>query len=351
MPTNTDFASGQEPAADYPVLTQPAGQRGFGENYAFWIHDDATGIQINGHLNTNEDIGAYGLRIARLSVLFPNGRTYLLHHTGGGSDDTSVAGGSLRYRCVDPFRRWTCEFDGVMNDVTIARTFTSSAPLDCPHVHARFRIDTEMVAPAWLQGSFTEGGLGPVKGFIGGTRYEQLFRASGELRVGEEAFPIEGFGNRTHRMGVRELAGAGDGPRMLGHVWAAAAFPGGSGFALQSYPTDGGKLAWAEGHVVRNGALVPVEVVCVPWLCSYQPSGEQFRIVLRARDGEIFEVTGETLATFNGIMLPAATPAEQVPLFQSCVRYRFGGETAVNMLERSLRRGCIETGIGRPQRC
>jgi len=34
--------------------------------------------------------------------------------------------------------------------------------------------------------------------------------------------------------------------------------------------------------------------------------------------------------------------------FQSYARYEMRGETAINMIERSLRHGAIETGVGRP---
>lgn len=47
-------------------------------------------------------------------------------------------------------------------------------------------------------------------------------------------------------------------------------------------------------------------------------------------------------------MVPAPAARDQIPVFQSYVRYALRGESAANMLERSLRRSCIETGVGRP---
>jgi len=347
--TAADFASGLPAARDYPILAQPPGQASFGENQAFWIHDEASGVQINGHLNSCEDIGAYAQRVAKLSVLFPNGRTLLIRETGAGSDETSVASANLRYRCLEPFRRWSCEFDGVMQDTTITRAYGTGAILDFPRVPVSFRIDTEMAAPAWIQGAFTDGGLGPVEAFIGGERYEQLFRATGRLRVGNDTIDWSGYGDRTHRMGRRDLSVSPIAEPMMGHVWAAAAFPSGAGFGFQTYPTADGGVLWAEGYVVQDGALVAAEVVRAPWLKSYWPAGERIDIALRTRDGELFEIAGETVASFIGMMRPAIRPADQVPLFQSYARYEMRGERAINMIERSLRRSCIETGVGRPQ--
>jgi hypothetical protein len=135
---------------------------------------------------------------------------------------------------------------------------------------------------------------------------------------------------------------------MLGHVWAAALFPSGAGFGLQAYPTAEGGVLWAEGYVVRDGALVGAEVVRAPWLNSYWTRGEPLAITLRTHDGETVEIAGETLGTAIGGRLAAPTPGEQLTLFQGYARYRLREETAINMIERSLRHVAIETGAGRP---
>jgi len=345
----SDYASGLPSSYEQVTLEPPAGQPGFGENHAFWIHDEASGLHINGHLMTSEDVGAYDRRITKLSVLFPSGRTLIVRESGGVSSPSTAAGANLRYECVEPFRRWRCDYKGVLQDVTVARAYISGLPMEPHRVPVSFEIDAEMGAPAWIQGAFTEGGLGPVASFIGGERYEQLFRARGRLTVGGQSFAIDGFGNRTHRLGRRDLTATATAPRMLGHVWAAALFPSGAGFGLQAYPTAEGGVLWAEGYVIRDAALVGAEVVRAPWLNSYWTRGEPLAITLRTRDGETVEITGETLGTAIGGRLAAPTPGEQLTLFQAYARYRLRGETAINMIERSLRHVAIETGLGRPR--
>jgi len=348
VPEASNYASGLPIAYEQVTLAQPPDQPGFGENHAFWIHDEASGVHINGHLMTCEDLGAFDQRITKLSILFPSGRTLLLRETGGSSDVDTAAGANLRYRCIEPFRRWLCSFRGVMQDVTVSRSYISGLPMDYHRVPVSFEIDTEMGAPAWIQGAFTEGGLGPVAPFIGGERYEQLFRASGRLTVGGEPLMVTGFGNRTHRLGRRDLTATATAPRMLGHVWSAALFPSGAGFGLQAYPTAEGGILWAEGYVIRDGALVGAEVVRAPWLNSYWSRGEPLAISLRSQDGEMFEIGGETLGTVVGGRLPGSSPGEQLSLFQGYARYAMRGESAINMIERSLRHSAIETGVGRP---
>ncbi|MGE0385684.1 MAG: hypothetical protein AB7Q97_13210 [Gammaproteobacteria bacterium] len=347
--TTHRYASGLASERDFVTVEPPGESAGYGENHAFWIHDEASGLQINGHINTCEDVGAYDQRVNKMSVNFPNGRLLLIRESGAGSDARTAAAGGLRFQCVAPFERWSCRFQGIMQDATITRNYMTGAPLDYFRVPVSFEVQTEMLAPAWIQGAFTEGGLGPVASFIGGERYEQLFRHTGKLSIGTETYSLSGYGNRTHRYGRRDLSATPSAARMLGHVWAAAIFPSGAGFAFQSYPMADGAILWSEAVIVRSGRLVPVTVVKAPWLSNYWLQGEPIEIRLKDADGGLHEIRGETLGTVVGQMLPGLTAAEQVPLFQSHVRYTMNGENAINMLERSLRRVCIETGDGRPR--
>lgn len=346
--TSADLTAGIDPAREKVHLSPPAGEPGFGENHAFWIHDEAQGIQIISHLNTAEDIGDFGQRLAKLSVSFPDGRLYQLREYGAGCSEDVAGSGNLRYRCLEPFRRWSCHFAGAMDDVTVVHNYRTGNVLDLPRVPVRFDVDTTMVAPAWLQGSMVEGGLGVATAYIGGERYEQLFRASGTLVVGGREYAINGFGNRTHRYGARDLSASAKVPPMMGHVWGAAVFPDGSAFGLQVFPNRDGSILWGEAYVLTGGVQRPARIVSAPWLSQYRAFGEAIEIVLEAQDGELFEITGETISSVLSQMIASPLPGEQVPLLQSHVRYRLRGQTAYNMLERSLRRSCIETGVGRP---
>lgn len=343
-----DLAAGIDPSRDGINLQQPADEPTFGENHAFWIHDEEQGIQIIGHLNTAEDIGDYGQRLAKLSVSFPDGRLYQLREYGAGCSEDVTGSGNLRFRCIEPFRQWSCHFAGAMDDVTVVHNYRTGNVIDIPRVPIRFDVDTTMVAPAWLQGSMIEGGLGVATAYIGGERYEQLFRASGKLVIGGEEYTVDGFGNRTHRYGTRDLAASAKVPPMLGHVWGAAVFPDGSGFGLQVFPNRDGSIFWGEAYVLRDGVQMPARIIKAPWLSHYRTFGERIEIVLETHDSDVFEITGETISSVLSLMIPSPMRGEQVPLLQSHVRYRMRGQTADNMLERSLRRSSMETGVGRP---
>ena len=117
---------------------------------------------------------------------------------------------------------------------------------------------------------------------------------------------------------------------------------------MQTYPTANGGILWSEGYVIRGGRLAAAEVVRAPWLKSYWIRGEGIEIVLKTSNGELTEIGGETLGSVIGHRMPGPTLGDHLLLVQSHVRYSLRGETAINMLERSLRRRGIETGIGRP---
>lgn len=86
-----------------------------------------------------------------------------------------------------------------------------------------------MAVPPWIQGALRPDAGERLKssmegGLMGGPRYEQLFRAKGTLRVGDDAHTFNGTGLRIRRQGVRNLEG------FWGHCWQSALFPSGRAF-------------------------------------------------------------------------------------------------------------------------
>ncbi len=135
--------------------------------------------------------------------------------------------------------------------------------------------------------------------------------------------------NRIRRQSIRRLA------KFRGHSWQAALFPSGRGFGYIAYPprTDG-KDTYNEGYVFEgDGGLVPARVVSAPWLTTLTPTGEDVSCVLETVDGRTVEIAGETTASTFMVMPPDV--GEGLRLQQTIARYRWDGETAGGMLERS----------------
>jgi hypothetical protein len=164
---------------------------------------------------------------------------------------------------------------------------------------------------------------------MGGPRYEQLFRAKGTLRIGDETHAFNGSGLRIRRQGVRRIEG------FWGHCWQSALFPGGRGFGYITYPPRGdGKPTYNEGYVFEgDGDLVPARVVEAPWLRKLVPRGDDVSVVLETARGRI-RIEGDTaLSTFA--MGRPELPKDFPVLQQAGVRYRWDGETTWGMMERS----------------
>jgi hypothetical protein len=325
-----DLSGGMAPDADPPLLRQPQGQLGFGENHAFWISGED--IFIYGHLNTQDGAGAFDLRHGSMRVLLANGRRLVNQEDGGHTREGVAASAQLSFHCDAPFQRWTVSFRGVMRDASIGDQFSNGPPSIVD-----FTVECDMAAPPWVNGAFTPGGLGPVEAFMGGHRYEQLFRAKARISIDGQEKRFDAHGNRTHRRGVRAFG------VMLGHCWGAAIFPNGEGFGYQIYPDADGGVLWDEGYLVRDGQLVPARVTGAPWLRTFNPAWEKFVTEFDV-GGERVVVQGEILGTTAVMMIPGKKAADDVILAQSWARYTWNGQTTCNMLERSLRRSEINKG-------
>ena len=118
---------------------------------------------------------------------------------------------------------------------------------------------------------------------MGGPRYEQLFRATGEsVKRGDDEHEFTGSGLRIRRQGVRKLAG------FWGHCWQSAVFPSGRAFGYIAYPPrPDGEPTFNEGYIFTgDGGLIPARAVEAPWLTRLQTVGEDVSLVLgdRRRD-------------------------------------------------------------------
>ena len=318
------------------------------DSVSFWVFDDRgeVGLPRIGIEAVAANWEAHGLQA---NVAFPDGRAFRLRQDGeawsplGPEGRPTVLGaGPLSFRCVDPFRTWTMTFEGPM--VQTSSFDLAQGKRDGPLVEVSFEVEATMATPPWIQGELVEEAgsqlATSIEGdLMGGERYEQLFRASGSLRVGAESHAFTGSGLRIRRQGVRRLAG------FWGHCWQSALFPGGRAFGYIAYPPrPDGRPTYNEGYVFEgDGRLVPARVVEAPWLTRLQPLGQAVPLVLETDRGTV-AIEGETVVstfdihhddkTFSTEALKQET-ASFPALQQGGVRYRWDGEETYGMLERS----------------
>lgn len=328
---------GFDPSLDYPVMTPPADQPTFGENHAFWIFDEGGRYFLNHHI---QSVAAYWpLRHESVSISLPDGRVLVDRSDGTNTREKTVGGAILRAHCIEPFRRWRIEGAGTLLETTQDKL--ANGPLgEARRVLAIWDMDIVCPVPPYRTGA--TGDQAVAGRFMGGMRYEQMFRADVRLRIGKDPeVRFTATGVRTHRQGPRELSG------FSGHDWKGALFADGSGFNTHRYRNADGSEAWSEAFIIRNGKVYPGRLVEDTWLTSRQLRGEPLRARIVTDLGETL-IEGETL---GGVFKPVnAQPDDPlgrywgvrtdgpnaVALCQAWARYRVDGQVANGLLERSI---------------
>ena len=342
-----DLTGGMDPEEEYVFVERPADPE-MRDSVSFWVFDDCgeVGLPRVGIEAVASSWDTHGLQA---NVAFPDGRAFRLRQDGkawptvGPEGRPTVLGaGPLSFRCVEPFRTWAMTFAGSM--VQTSSFDLVAGKRDGPLVDVEFEVEATMATPPWIQGTLLdEAGAqlqSSVEGdLMGGSRYEQLFRATGSVRVGAERLTFTGSGLRIRRRGVRRLAG------FWGHCWQSALFPSGRAFGYIAYPPrPDGQPTFNEGYVFDgDGNLIPARILEAPWLTKLQPLGQDVALVVETSRGTI-RIEGETVVSTFDIRHDDETLAikalkQEMPDFpalqQAGVRYRWDGEESFGMLERS----------------
>jgi hypothetical protein len=250
---------------DAPTLPMSTASLQTDERFSFWLFDTEGryGV-VCWHLATVP--GMADIRREFAGFILPGGRALVVQ--GEGPRTTSAgpgAAGSI-FRCEKPFGLWTGQFRGTARDASQHELATG--PLqDGPRVLVELTFNARMAAPPWVLG-----GLSDNSGIEIGRRYEQLFRADVDLRVGAEHFGFSATGVRTHNL----RSGLGSPPQeprpsptpsgsKVGITWQTALFPSGRAFGSMRFAREDGSLGFTEGFVLHNGELLPARVVDSPW--------------------------------------------------------------------------------------
>jgi len=343
-PDLTSLDGGMRAEDDHALAAQPS--PGFGENQAFWFFDETNRIHSYNHLDIIQD--AFPLRTERHWLALGDGRVLYNYADGWRSTPTRPSGANMVFECVEPFRTWTIDFLGTMR-ISSAEELSRGRPVEGPRAVVQFHIDAEMATPPWPIGR-----LDPDAGaemasdsgrFVGGERYEQLYRMRGHVRIDREEFDIAGTGMRTHRRGTREME------RWHGHSWQTGPVPQRAGLRADAVPGRGGRggtfRAALQRRVCGPGRPdVSGQVLDSTWLDTYTPTGERSQVRLRSALGEAViqcEIAASVWRTIHtdasqGRYLRAFGvwgDPDSYPMNQGAARYTWDGESAYGHIERS----------------
>ena len=284
----------------------------------------------------------------QVNVALADGRVYGIFGPGPRHDSIAPDGrartlgaGALSFEMIEPYRVWRIQIHGEAAAGSVAAQIDGAVPGQGDPIRMDAEIELRPAVPPWMNGA-----LLPEAGRVLDTqeegdlmghpwRFEQLCRATGSLRIGDEAFEIDGAANRIRRQSIRRLV------KFRGHVWQASLFPSGRGFGYIAYPPRrDGKDTYNEGYVFEgDGALVPARVVHAPWLSSLKPKGQDVSCVMETVTGSAVTISGNTTASTFMVMPPEVGGGMQ--LQQALVRYRWDGEESIGMVERSTAPGGI----------
>lgn len=331
-----DLSGGLDVDREYFLVDPPAPD--IRDSTSFWAYDDSGFIGL-----PRIGIEAVGAKWAehqyQVNVAFGDGRVFRVRQSGprhspfAADGSASILGaGPLRFHCVDPFAVSTATFDGTATATTT--TALLAGDRGGRPVRLQFDLRATMVAPPWINGSLSVDAAEHLRsavqgGFMGGDRFEQLFRAEGYVRVDGEEHTFSGSGTRVRRQGPRDMAG------FWGHCQQSATFPSGRGFGYVAYrPHPDGAGTYNEGYVFTgDGVLVPARVIRAPWLSAAPKVGDDVSLVLESEFGPV-HIDGVTTVSVFNLGHPQSANA-LAALHQAGVRYRWGEEISCGALERS----------------
>jgi hypothetical protein len=331
-----DLAAGIDPGFEYFLLSRPDNPQ-TRDSATLWVMDQSGTLALP--RVTFDAVGAtWDSPDVQLNFVHADGRSLRVWSKEPGRIALDGAGyaaireaGPLRFQCVEPFRRWTLEFDGFAMQSTTAAEMAGRR--DREPVALAFRFEADMTAPAWLMGGISEDAArqmraGEGRALMGGMRYEQLCRVAGSVSLDGKLHRVEAAtGMRVRRQGVRTMGAA------LGHCQHSALFPSGKAFgAIVMARGASGPEAFNEAFLLTpDGKRSAARVVSAPWMTRLAAQADDASIVLDSEVG-VVRIEGQTLlSTFDHHEFEMATTSI---LHQGTARYVWEGEETIGLIER-----------------
>jgi hypothetical protein len=187
-----------EPADEH--LHELGPEETFNESMYFNVYDPD--VQVGGFVRLgNRANEGYGEMTA--CVYLPDGRVAFMYGRPEIDDNDAFDAGGMRFEVVDPFEQLEVSYEGkvVMLDDPLAMADPRAAFTENPYETCRVALTYTRVSDP-IGGEPTERHEREGEEFARG-HYEQLVAAEGTIAVGDEEWPISGYGLRDHSWGPR----------------------------------------------------------------------------------------------------------------------------------------------------
>ncbi|MET0659047.1 MAG: hypothetical protein ABW110_12930 [Steroidobacteraceae bacterium] len=297
---------------------------------------------------------------ATLGIFLPNGELLVAKYSGRNGTARGGGAGPLQVTCVEPFRIWTADFDGLAERTTHNAIMTRVHQDTIPQL-ARFHLVFEGAAPMW---DLEKGGDMPSLVLVDGEEakqknhpsktyhWEQLMKVRGEVSYGGKTYEINGGGVRDHSFGPRNYW------PLVGSLWINAVFPSGKAIMLMTTHVTG--FSFMVGYVYRGDGQ-PLEVVKVlehPFLSNVdtparsvpadpleEGAERHFKFVFQSKKGrevvagELVHGMGTTYVSPNFELVGTALDRikDSSQLAECPARFTWDGEVGVGVRERIVR--------------
>jgi hypothetical protein len=315
------------------------------ESVNSWIWDDGMEFGLP-RIGVEAVADQWGTHDVQVNLAFADGRVFNIFgprpvHDPLGSDGKPrvLGAGPLSFELVRPYGQLRLRVHGEANVTSVEAQMGGAFPGQGELTPIDLEVDIHPAVPPWMNGALLDDAKRVLdtqeEGDLMGHpwRFEQLCRATGTLRIGDESYEINGGANRIRRQSIRRVA------KLRGHAWQAGLFPSGRGFGYIAYPPrEDGMDTYNEGYIFEgDGLLVPARVVDAPWLRRLIPKGEDVSCVLETQSGKRVAISAQSVVSTFMVMPPEVGGGLQ--LQQAIARYTWDGEVGTGMMERSTAAG------------
>lgn len=213
---------------------------------------------------------------------------------GRGTHSFGAGAGPLKISCIEPFRLWSIEFDGVAQRVSrpeLMNGIVREAPVE----PIRFHLLFEAAGPYYGQQKDMEDGH-----HVHSFHTEQIMRMRGHFQHGGKVTIVDGVGCRDHSNGPRDYG------KVYGDLWFQSLFENGDTIHMAVVKLHGSEIRTGYHYCAVTKVTELIEIVDHPFVEGEDappasvardplsdPAVRNYRIVLRRQNGEEIVIDGE----------------------------------------------------------
>ncbi|MET0988052.1 MAG: hypothetical protein ABW034_21860 [Steroidobacteraceae bacterium] len=292
-----------------------------------------------------------------IQVYLPNQELLIAKLHGRDGHPFGPGASPLKISCIEPFRLWSVEYDGVGARVHRSALMQSVVE-DAPMEPVKFHLLFEAAGPIYgRKQDITEGRS------VGRFHSEQICRMRGHFQRDGAISLIRGYGVRDHSSGPRDY-----GP-VYGDCWFQTQYENGDAIMVQIVRFE---QAEVKSSYLFNGATRKLEMLEIvehpPVPDANTPQGKvgrdpledphfkSYRIVLKRANGEQLTINGElkhahAITYLSPMEELNGTSADRVDGLQMCecptTLRRSDGVSGFGLYERTFRVGHLQPAKGR----